>query len=105
MRAVLPQRRYSETFDLTHEGHTFQVSIGYFPVDLLCAGLPAEVFISGSKVGSYAEGVARDAAVLISIALQFSVPVEMMCKSITRNADGEPQTVIGAVLDRLSQLT
>jgi hypothetical protein len=105
MRNVLPQRRYSETFDLTHEGHTFQVSIGYFPVDLLCAGLPAEVFISGSKVGSYAEGVARDASVVVSIALQHGVPLDVMRKSITRNADGAPQTIIGAVLDRLEEST
>jgi hypothetical protein len=103
MRNVLPPRRQCETFELEHEQHRFQVSVGFFTPDLLMQAKPAEIFISGSKVGSYAEGVARDGAVLISIALQYGVPIDVMAKSITRNVDGTPQTIIGAVLDQLQE--
>jgi ribonucleoside-diphosphate reductase alpha chain len=102
-RNVLPQRRYSETFELTYgeKPTRYQISIGYFELGLL-AGYPAEVFITGPKAGSDVEAVARDAAVILSIALQHGVPVDVMAHSITRNNDGSPSTIMGAVLDQLA---
>lgn len=97
-RQILPQRRYAETFDLVHGEHRtrYKITIGYFAFHK-----PAEVFITGAKAGSDLESVARDGAVLISLALQFGIPPEVMCSAITRNQDGSPSTIIGAVIDKL----
>jgi hypothetical protein len=97
-RRTLPPRRSSRTFELYHAAKQFTVSVGYF--DPMCTQ-PAEVFVNGAKVGSDVEAVARDAAVLLSIALQYGVPLETMAGAATRGRDGEPMTIIGAVLDKL----
>ena len=62
-----------------------------------------EVFISGSKAGSTTEAVARDGAVLLSIALQHGVPLETIKHALTREGNGTPSTIIGAVVDRLTE--
>jgi hypothetical protein len=95
-RQILPNRRLAETFEIEHADKRYTVSVGFF-----LPGKPAEVFISGSKAGSDVESVARDGAVLLSIALQYGVPLDVMAGAITRNADGKAQTIIGAVLDQL----
>lgn len=97
-RDQLPARRFSETFELTHGNlrTTFAVNFGRYD-----DGRIGEVFISGAKAGSEVEGVARDGAVLLSLALQYGVPIETIKGAITRNLDGTPSTVIGAVVDRM----
>jgi hypothetical protein len=86
------------TSDMTHGSLRFQVSIGYYDGD--CKD-PAEVFVSGTKVGSDVDATTRDGSVLLSLALQYGVPVEVMAGAITRGGSGEPSTIIGSVLDRL----
>ena len=100
-RTPLPQRRRSETFDIEHGGQRlkYSVTIGYYGGP---GALPGEVFVSGSKSGSDAEANARDAAVILSIALQYGVPLETIKHALTREADGSPSTIIGAVVDRLA---
>jgi ribonucleoside-diphosphate reductase alpha chain len=105
-RQVLPQRRHVETFEIRHGNarDVFIVSVGYFPSlnENLHAGGPAEVFVSGTKAGSMVEAVARDGAVLLSIALQYGVPLDTIKHSITREQDGAPSTIMGAIVDRLA---
>jgi hypothetical protein len=96
MRHPLPQRRAAETFELRHRRQTVSVSVGYY-----ADGSVGEVFITAAKAGSELEAVARDGAVLLSIAVQHRVPLNDMRNAITREADGSASTVIGAVLDRL----
>ena len=100
-RRKLPNRRHAETFDLVHGRHDsrFKVTVGYYPDDRV----PAEVFVSGAKVGTDIEAVARDAAVLLSIALQYGVPLAVIGGAITREQDGTPSTIMGAVVDRLCE--
>jgi hypothetical protein len=101
-RSTLPARRRAETFPVKHGGQNteFQVTLGYYQ-----DGRVGEVFISGAKAGSGVEAVARDGAVLLSIALQFGVPLETIKHAITREGDGAPSTIIGAVVDRLTEPT
>jgi hypothetical protein len=103
MRRVLPQRRHVETFELTFGNvrGTFRVSVGYFeerPPFLT----PAEVFITAPKAGSEHEATARDGAVLLSIALQYGVPLEVVRHAVTRSGSGFPGSVLGAVVDMLA---
>ena len=41
-------------------------------------------------------------AVLLSIALQHGVPLETIKHALTREGNGTPSTIIGAVVDRLT---
>jgi hypothetical protein len=97
-RNVLSQRRLCETFDIWHGGQRFHVSIGRAP-----DGSLAEIFINGGKSGSDLEAVARDAAVILSIALQYGVPLNPVCHAITRDANGSPSSIIGATLEHLTE--
>jgi hypothetical protein len=100
-RRVLPPRRYAETFLLSHGAQRteFAITVGYYEPDVT----PAEVFISGAKAGSEVEAVARDGAVLLSIALQYGVPLEIIKNSITRNEDGRPSTIVGKVIEAMTE--
>ena len=110
-RNVLPARRLCETFEMQHGGQNsvFAVTIGYYNSQWFDRdgneGVQrriGEVFISGAKAGSEVDAVARDGAVLLSIALQYGVPLETIKHAITRNGDGTPSTIVGAVVDKLT---
>ena len=97
-RRILPQRRRAESFELYHgkQNTPFQITVGYYPDDRI-----GEIFIAGGKSGSDFEAVARDGAVLLSIALQFGVPLDVIQHAITREGNGEASTIVGAVVDKL----
>lgn len=99
VRRRLPDRRRAEVFELRHgdQNTPFQITVGYYP-----EGDIGEIFIAGSKSGSAFDAVARDGAVLLSLALQHGVPLDTIKHAITREADGRPSTIVGAVVDRLT---
>jgi hypothetical protein len=45
----------------------------------------------------------RDAAILISVALQYGIPVDELAKSMGANPDGRPSSPIGAILEILAR--
>lgn len=98
MRELLPQRRNSMTFELSHGGMNFDyaVTAGFYPDNRI-----GEIFIAGGKSGETIEAIARDAAVLMSIALQHGASLETLQHAITRNSQEEPFTIMGAVIDEL----
>jgi hypothetical protein len=75
----------------------FTLCVGYY-ID----GRIAEIFISSSKPGSPIEAIARDAAVVVSIALQFGANLETIRTALTRDHDGSAATLPGAALDSLA---
>jgi hypothetical protein len=99
-RRELPQRRLGETFELRHAGlrEPFVVTIGYYP-----NGDTGEVFIAGVKAGSLLEAVARDGAILLSLGLQYGIPLDVVRRALTRNQDGSASSIIGAVVDRMKR--
>lgn len=99
-RAVLPNRRAGENFEMRHGGKntTFVITTGRYQ-----DGRVGEVFISGAKAGSEVDAVARDGAILLSLCLQHSVPLETMKHAMTREPDGTASTIVGAVIDRLTE--
>lgn len=103
-RRILPQRRFNETIDLRHRTETgdvaYAVTVGFAEIAPPFL-TPLEVFISAPKVGSATEGIARDGAVLLSLALQHGVPLATIQGAITRDASGAPSSAIGAVVDLL----
>jgi hypothetical protein len=71
-RRILPQRRYAETFEFAWGGleRSYAVTLGFYD-----DGALGEVFITGGKSGEQVEAVARDGAVLLSLALQHGIPL------------------------------
>jgi hypothetical protein len=100
IRRTLPQRRASETFDLRFWNQNFTVSIGRYP-----DGMIGEVFIDGGKTGQDIQSTARDAAVVISLALQHGTPIEAIRHAVTRNGSGEAASLLGATVDRLATVS
>lgn len=96
-RTSLPNRRLHETTSFEFWGQRYVVGLGR--VD---EGYPvSEVFLNCAKSGTAAETLARDSAVLLSLALQHGVPLETIAHAITRNADGSPSGPLGALVDIL----
>ena len=96
-REMLPAGRLSETFDFDVEGAGYTATIGYYPDER-----PAEVFLNAAKLGGRADCDARDAAILVSFALQHSVAIDDLRRAMTRGPQGAPRGVIGTVLDILA---
>jgi hypothetical protein len=101
-RRVLPQRRRAETFEIEYGGlkASHIITLGYYD-----DGALGEVFINGGKSGELVEAIAHDGAVILSLALQFGASLESIKSAITRDGQGAPSSIIGAVVDRLSEGT
>jgi hypothetical protein len=75
-RERLPNRRRCESFAFRRAGHNFSLAAGFYP-----DGRIAEIFLSSRKPGSPIEAIARDAAVTVSIALQFGADLEAIAEA------------------------
>jgi hypothetical protein len=95
-RALLPNRRPHDLAEFTFHGFTYTIGAG-----LSRAG-PFELFIDAHKVASQTAEDARDIAVLISIALQYGAPVDVLRQAVGREPDGRPTAVAGAALDLIT---
>lgn len=103
-RNVLSNRRHHELIEFGFWNIDFTVGIGR---DVRADGGNSypiqELFINAGKTGAAMETMSRDAAVLMSIALQHGAPIETMRRAVTRNVDGTPQGPIGKLLDLLAE--
>ena len=98
LRRRLPQRRFHELLDFEHAGYRYTAGLGFFKTGRL-----AEIFINvPGRSGSAIEAVARDAAILTSICLQYGAAVETIRHALTRNSDGSAGGPLGVVLDLLA---
>jgi hypothetical protein len=97
-RRRLPDRRAHEVLDFEHAGIRFTGGIGRFP-----EGAIAEVFLNVSgKAGGMIDVLSRDAAVLVSLGLQYGASIDELRHALIRNTDGSAAGAIGALLDRLA---
>lgn len=96
-RARLPNRRHCESFTMNWWNQDWNVTVGYYDHREI-----GEIFINSVKrAGSNLDASIRDEAVLFSFARQYGAPIEAIRKSLTRDAQGRPETIIGAILDLL----
>jgi hypothetical protein len=93
-RERLPNRRLSETFAVECNGLRYLASISRF-----ADGRLAEIFISNTKAGSHSDSACKDAAVIASIALQHSVPLEVIRHALLRDSQGRAASPLGCALD------
>lgn len=99
-RLALPMRRRCETFEIDFGGlkNSHVITVGYYN-----DGRPGEVFINGGKSGEQVEAIARDGAVLLSMALQHGVALDTIRHAITRDGQDAPQSIVGVVVDHLTE--
>ena len=95
-RQILPQRRRAETFAIVCRNQPVAITAGFYD-----DGTLGEVFIDTGKSGADLAHVARDAAVVISLALQHGVSIEAIRHAVTHSGSGEPASILGAVVDVL----
>lgn len=79
-RERLPNRRAHCLVTFEHGGHRYHGGIGRF-----ATGAIAELFVNSSKAGSAVEGVAQEAVLAVSLALQHGCPLETITHAMTRN--------------------
>jgi len=102
-RETLPNRRVSDTFEFQAgvPGHPLQryiATIGYYP-----DGRIGEIFCHPTKTGSDRDISVQEACIAVSFALQHGCTVEAVRSGMPRTMDGEPEGVVGKILDLLAE--
>lgn len=106
-REALPKRRPSILADATFSvpgqpgEWSYRVGASFYE-----DGRPAEVFIDAeATIGSQQAALARDAAVVISLALQHGTPLQTLRDAVGREHDGiSPASPIGRCLDAVAEM-
>lgn len=102
-RNTLPHRRFSTNFTLEFQGERYDVTTGFYD-----DGRFGEIFINrirdkaAAKLGQQLDAVCRDSAILMSLALQYGGNLADLKHSITRDDDGAPMSIVGAIVDSVN---
>ena len=98
-RARLPDRRPSELFEFQAMDLSFTASISRYP-----DGRIAELFCDNHKAGSQIGTLVRDAAILLSFALQHGADIEAIRRALCRDSSGRALGPIGEALDIIARM-
>ena len=95
-RRRLPNRRKSETFSFMLDGLKFTASVSR--VD----GRVAELFLNNHKQGNQSDTNAKDAAIILSFALQHGADIDSIRRALCRDSQDRALSPVGAALDILA---
>jgi hypothetical protein len=98
VRERLPNRRASETFELTVADLRYTCTVSRYS-----DGRIAEIFLTNHKSNSAADVGARDAAIAFSFAVQHGADPETIRLALCRDSRGRPSGLLGAALDLLAE--
>jgi hypothetical protein len=96
-RRRLPNRRASESFTFEVNGLRFTATISRF-----ADGRIGELFLNNHKAGNQSDTNARDAAILLSFALQHGADLEAIRKALCRDNEGRALGPIAQALDLIA---
>jgi hypothetical protein len=103
-RDPLPPRRHAETFEFIHEGHRYQVTLGfYMEADGVTPGRLGEIFMNAGKIGTALDIAVRDTAIAVSIALQHGADPEALRRAFLRDGAGRAEGVFGKLFDLMAR--
>jgi hypothetical protein len=91
-------RRGAIASEFVHDALGIRMHVGFFQ-----DGRPAEIFLDSSKQNSALDALASDAAILISLLLQFGATVAEIGHALRRTPQGAPASLIGAAVDELAR--
>ena len=98
-RELLPARRACENLDFYVGDNRYTAGLGFYD-----DGRIGEIFLTGPKAGTDVEIIAKDAAVMASIALQHGASPDVLRHGLQRDPKGASLSPIGAVLDILAHM-
>jgi hypothetical protein len=90
-------RHQSENFTFEVNGFRFTATVSRFADGRIC-----ELFLNNHKHGNQVDTNARDAAILLSFALQHGADINEIRKALCRDSKGQALSPIGEALDRLA---
>jgi hypothetical protein len=96
-RHRLENRRLSESFTFEVSGLRFTATVSRFD-----DGYIGELFLNNHKFGNQSDTNARDAAIILSFALQHGADINEIRKALCRDARGRALGPVGACLDLLA---
>jgi hypothetical protein len=97
-RQRLSDRRQSATFDFEFASLYYSCTHSSF-----ADGRTGEVFLNNHKHDSAADLWARDAGILVSLALQFGASLDVLRQALGRDSRDQPTSPIGAALDHIAK--
>jgi hypothetical protein len=92
-RSVLPNRRNSEAVGFEHHGLAYRACVSRFE-----DGSIAEMFLDTGKTGTSANIIAKECAVMFSIARQYGAPEGVLFNALPKLHDGSPAGPMGTAL-------
>jgi ribonucleoside-diphosphate reductase alpha chain len=101
---MLPSRRSSIRSDITFGADSYHITQGFYP-----DGRIGEIFVDRihnpniTKIGSPLDAACKDAAIILSVLLQYGGDLRTLKHSITRDEDNQPMSIIGAIIDSLEE--
>lgn len=96
-REQLPNRRPNETLTFERDGISVTATVGYKP-----DGTVGELFLNALPQNSTIDVLLSDVAIVVSIALQYGVPLRQLTHAVKRDVFGVASSHVGAALDRIS---
>lgn len=102
-RARLPNRRAAVTLEFDHVTPRLATIPYVATVGFHDDGRIGEVFLNTAKVGTDLDVATKDAAILLSFALQHGATISAIRAAMTRGADGRPEGVMGTLLDLIGE--
>jgi ribonucleoside-diphosphate reductase alpha chain len=93
-RRRLANRRLSENFVFELDGLKFTATIGRFE-----DGRIGELFLNNHKAGNQSDTNARDAAIILSFALQYGADLDEIRRALCRDSNGKALGPVSAALD------
>ena len=106
-RRHMANRRPAITLQVKHRTHAgkefpYLVTVGLYGDQSIDIG---EIFINtAGKAGSDIDTMVSDAAVAVSLALQYGCPLEVLRSAMKRNPDGSPTGLMSHALDEASKV-
>jgi hypothetical protein len=97
-RERLPNRRFCESFTFEVNGLRFSATVSHFP-----DGGIGELFLNNHKAGNQSDTNARDAAIILSFALQHEADINEIRKALCRDSQGKALGPAGAALDLMAE--
>ena len=96
-RQRLANRRASENFTFEVDGLHYMATVSRME-----DGRMAELFLNSNKGGSQLDTNARDAAIILSFALQYGADLNTIREALSRDVTGRAIGPVGAALDVLA---
>ena len=97
-RERLPNRHASENFTFELDGLRFSATVSRF-----ADGRIGELFVNNHKAGNQSDTNARDAAILLSFALQHGADLETIRRALCRDSAGRALGPIAQALDIIAR--